>query len=167
MRPRKPTSSTRCHASWHHMPSKRLVCKSPNCLLRVRCERSFKSGTKPGPRSLATNGFVPLLQRLPTWPVSARMTSHKIAGVAQIYGKSSGSFKVTGECLVIPRCNTALHPASIDINLTVPLEKTANQNSSYSKIALIAIFFSGGDRRLSGGKRRSLDGWHLWVNAAC
>jgi hypothetical protein len=116
---------------------------------------------------LATNGFVPLLQRLPTWPVSARMTSHKIAGVAQIYGKSSGLFKVTGECLVIPRCNTALHPASIDINLTVPLEKTANQNSSYSKIALIAIFFSGGDRRLSGGKRRSLDGWHLWVNAAC
>jgi hypothetical protein len=61
----------------------------------------------------------------------------------------------------------AQHGPAIDLNLTVPLEKTANQNSSYSKIASIAIFFSGGDRHLSGGKRRSLDGWHLWVNAAC
>jgi hypothetical protein len=30
---------------------------------------------------------------------------------------------VTGECLVILRRNTALQPASIDLNLTVPLEK--------------------------------------------
>ena len=86
------------------------------------------------------------------------MTSPKIAGAAQIYGKSNGFFKVTGECLVILRRNTALQPASIDLNLTVPLEITANQNSSYEKIASIAIFFSGEDRRLSGGKRISLDG---------
>ena len=31
----------------------------------------------------------------------------------------------------------------------------------------IAIFFSGGDWRLFGGKRTSLDGYQLWVNAAC
>jgi len=32
---------------------------------------------------------------------------------------------------------------------------------------LIAIFFSRGDWRLSGEKRTSLDGYQLWVNAAC
>jgi len=38
------------------------------------------------------------------------------------------------------------------------LEITSRRTTCTLKIALIAIFFSGGDWRLFGGKRTSLDG---------
>jgi hypothetical protein len=51
----------------------------------------------------------------------------------------------------------------------VSLDTWNHQKSNHhlTRKWLIAIFFSGGDWRLFGGKRTSLDGYQLWVNAAC